>query len=684
MPSSTKLFGNAQEASPETSRSKNFRPDIQGIRAIAVLIVVLYHSGVPGLSGGYVGVDVFFVISGFLITTHLLESLNRTGRIQLSKFYAKRARRILPASLVVAGLTVIAAWIWMPPLLMREVFRGAVATAVYVPNLLFAYQGTSYLSEQTPSVFQHYWSLGIEEQFYLFWPVLLVIGFWILKRNERNLFFLVALLTAGSFILCLVGMNVSQPWTFFSLPTRAWELGVGGMVAFLMRSGFSWLSRAATGFLAWLGLAVVLVAAFVYDSSTPFPGFYAALPVLGAALLLIGGAAPGRLHAGRLLGGRYFQYVGSISYSLYLVHWPLQVIPQAAVGFSNPLPLWTKLLLGIIAFPLAWVLYRFVEKPVLNWKPLAQGRPMKSGLAACAASVVVLILASVSVVATNSAPLASTRMVNETPIKPLPMGTSFVPSNLTPALRDASEDNPEIYANGCHRSSDSTDASGCLIGSNENAPLVFLFGDSHSANWYPALSALAERGHIRLDSNTKSGCHSVDTKKLFNGVEYSACETWRADVIDRIRAEQPALVLIANFGDSSLVSEAPFNIAWRDGMARTLGALEPTRVAVIADVPDNGVTPAICLSAHVEDVRPCLLTREDQLNGVVESVERATAAKAGAAFLDFNQYLCNGDSCPPVIGNMLVYRDADHLTATFSRHMADVIWRSLEPLLVEQ
>lgn len=230
----------AQQA-PRAGKKSSFRPDVQGLRAIAVMLVVLYHAGVQTLSGGFVGVDVFFVISGFLITTHLLESLQTHGRIPFASFYAKRARRILPASLLVAGLTVVAAWLWMPPLLMTQVFEGAVATALYVPNLLFAVEGTEYLAETSPSVFQHYWSLGIEEQFYLFWPALLTLGFWLVRRSERRLLYAVAVLTLASFIACVVWMEISQPWTFFSLPTRAWELGAGALVAFLMRTGARWL-----------------------------------------------------------------------------------------------------------------------------------------------------------------------------------------------------------------------------------------------------------------------------------------------------------------------------------------------------------------------------------------------------------------------------------------------------------
>ncbi|MDN6303819.1 MAG: acyltransferase, partial [Brachybacterium sp.] len=200
------------ETRPGATAKPGFRPDIQGLRAIAVMLVVLFHSGVQTLSGGYVGVDVFFVISGFLITTHLLETLARDGRISFGRFYAKRARRILPAALLVAALSLVAAWIWMSPLLLRSVVNGAIATALYVPNFFFALQDTDYLAETTPSVFQHYWSLGIEEQFYLVWPALLAVGFWLCRHRERRVMVLVAVVTAASFLACVAMMGISQPW----------------------------------------------------------------------------------------------------------------------------------------------------------------------------------------------------------------------------------------------------------------------------------------------------------------------------------------------------------------------------------------------------------------------------------------------------------------------------------------
>lgn len=678
----TAATGKSTEA--PASKKSGFRPDVQGLRAIAVLLVVLYHAGVSRLSGGYVGVDVFFVISGFLITTHLLEMLQTHGRIRFGSFYAKRARRILPASLLVGLLTVVAAWIWMPPLLMNEVARGAVAAALYVPNMLFVSQETNYLAETSPSVFQHYWSLGIEEQFYLFWPAILALGFWLGRRSEKRLLIMAAVLTVGSFALCVAWMGVSQPWTFFSLPTRAWELGAGALVAFLMRTGAPWLRRAGIGLLSWVGLGLLLGVGLLYQEETPFPGYTAALPVIATALLIIGGAAPGALNANRLLSLRPFQFVGAISYSLYLVHWPLLVIPQVAVGEENPLPLWSTLALGALAVPVAWLLFRFVERPVIAWSPLRTRSQLWTGVSALAASAVLIAAGSGAHLATEQEDTTTDKTASAEEVTEEPEGTDFVPANLTPTLEDADDDNPAIYDNDCHRDKEGTDSSGCQIGDNEDAPLVFLFGDSHAASWYPALEELAKDGKIRLDTNTKNSCYSANVQEELEGVPYTDCDQWRQGVIDRINEEQPELVLMANYGAERidrLGGTDDFGADWQQSMESTISAIDGPQVDVIADVPHQDVTPAVCLSKDLESADECAIPRAEAFDPAVVEAEKAATEDTDARYLDFSDYLCNEEECPMIIGNILVYRDGHHLTAHYSRELTEPLWEELSSAL---
>jgi peptidoglycan/LPS O-acetylase OafA/YrhL len=669
-----------------TEKRSKFRTDVQGLRAIAVLLVVLYHSGVGTLSGGFIGVDAFFVISGFLITTHLLESLAADGRISFPAFYARRARRILPAALLVALLTTVAAWLWMPPLALDEVVRGAIATAFYVPNFLFAVQGTDYLAGTSPSVFQHYWSLGIEEQFYLFWPAILAVGFLLCRRREGRLFVLAGVLTLASFLASVLLMSVSTPWTFFGLHTRAWELGVGALIGFLLRSRAAQpLRHPAVGLLAWVGLAALLAGALLYDEATPFPGTAAALPVLATAAMILGGAASGGLHATRLLGLAPFQVVGAISYSLYLVHWPLQIIPQAAVGEETPLPLAVRLGLGAVAFPLAWLLYRFVERPVISWQGLRSRSALWTGAAALAASLALVATAGGVHRAASDVELGTDETVPEAgSLRTDPEGTDFVPENLEPSLEDAADDNPTIYDDDCHRTQASTDASGCRIGEDPEAPLVFLFGDSHAASWYPALAELAEAGEIRLDTNTKSSCPSADVPMLNDGVPYEECDEWRSGVVQRIQDEEPALVLLANHGTEEwemIDGEDPAT-QWESGLGSTIQELDgASRVAVLADVPLQGSDPAECLSNNLESASDCDAAVEEALSPEIIETEKAATKSTDAEYLDLTPYFCNERTCPTIIDNLLVYRDEQHLTATFSSHLAEPLEKKIAPLL---
>ncbi|MGO2558413.1 acyltransferase family protein [Brachybacterium sp.] len=674
------------ETRPRAAAKPGFRPDIQGLRAIAVMLVVLFHSGVETLSGGYVGVDVFFVISGFLITTHLLETLAREGRIGFASFYAKRARRILPAALLVAALSLVAAWIWMSPLLMRSVVNGAIATALYVPNVFFALEDTDYLAETTPSVFEHYWSLGIEEQFYLVWPALLAVGFWLCRRREQRVMVLIAVVTAASFLACALLMGISQPWTFFSLPTRAWELGAGGLVAFLLRSGARWLSWRHTGLLAWAGLAGLAGIALTFDEATVFPGWIAVLPVLATAAMIIGGAAPGSLHANRLLSLAPLQFLGAISYSLYLVHWPLQVIPHAATFTGPPLPLWQRLALGAVAVPLAWLLYRFVERPVIRWSVLRQRRQRLTGLVAAAASLAVVAASGGVALASAQQTLSSDRTAVPAARDLDPAGTSFVPANIAPQLDAVADDNPAVYGSGCHNATSDADPSGCRIGDDPEAPLVFLLGDSHAASWYPALQELAEQGKIRLDSNTKNSCLPLETELEYHGLPYDSCAQWRGGVLDRIEQEQPDLVLLAMYDNPELIPDGtgtPKSELWHDGLAATLERIDGPQVAVLKDVPTQLRSPDKCLSKHLENTEICAVELEDAFADDLVQAEDLAIEEAGpgARRVDLTRYFCNDQTCPTVIGNTVVFRDHHHLTTTFSRQMSEPLWEEIGPLV---
>lgn len=711
-------------AVPTGSVRRAFRTDIQGLRAIAVGLVVLYHAGLPGLTGGFVGVDVFFVISGYLITTHLLESLATDGRVSFARFYARRVRRILPASFVVLVATVAASLVWLPPLQRRTMLEGAIATAAYVPNYLFAVQRTDYLAGAEPSVFQHYWSLGIEEQFYLLWPALLAIAFWAVRRSERRAAWVAGAFVLASFAMCVQLTTASQPWAFFSLHTRAWELGVGGLLAFAVRrfapdggwppsvdgppgaSGLAGsgsahpLPPALAAGAGWLGLALLAWVALTFDSATPFPGWHAALPVGATALVIAGGTRPTRLGPTALLSVRPMQLLGLISYSLYLVHWPLLTIPQAAVGLADPLPLWLRLALGLAGVPIAYALFRLIEDPARRATWLTRARPRRSLLLAGAGSVAIVAL-GLATIAVESRDLRGSTgpTVATEPLTTEVVGADVVPANLTPSLVDAADDLPAIYVDGCHRLDEVTDPSGCLWGSvvlepddgetsppldpaaesYPREPRVVLLGDSHAAQWFPALQTLANEALLELDVNTKNSCPPVDIPVVRDGVPYTECDEWRDGVLARLADDPPEVVVLAGFARSEyLVDDPDLAAHWRAGLTRLISALpDGTDVVVLADTPMMGQDVPGCLSAHLDDAGACARERSAAIDSALLEAERQGTRDGGAQFVDLTDYLCDASECPAIIGNRLVYRDAHHLTRTFATALAPALAEAL-------
>lgn len=661
-------------------RKVGFRADIQGLRAVAVILVVLYHAHLPGLSGGYVGVDVFFVISGFLITAHLLGSLAKTGRVDFGEFYARRIRRIIPASLAVLLLSVGAALIFIPPLLLPPVLRDALATALYIPNFAFANRSVDYLSDPNPSIFQHYWSLGVEEQFYLFWPVVLVVAFLLSRRSRHGIAAVLAVVFVVSLGLSLVLTERSQPWAFFMMPTRAWEFAVGGLVAYVVTTGRWAVPPRLGAALAWLGLVGVLATAVIYDDSTVFPGTAAIAPVVATALVILGGSARQLpWGAAAVLSTRPMVFIGALSYSIYLVHWPLLMIPQVAISDQRDLPLPTTLALALLSIPVAWLIYRVVENPVRSWSWLTVHRPAVTLLATLVIATVVVAACVGAGRAVASQPLSTGRSASPFAVSGNLAATEFVPDNLRPGLRDASADNPAIYASGCHLSAPSTTAVGCTTGPADAPISVALFGDSHAAQWYPALAELADRGEIVLTTHTKSSCPSAQIQSYPSPDGYPECDIWRDGVVASLTSNPPDVVVLANFAVSAGdPSAAGFAEAWQKATHDTAFALSSTsRVVVIGDTPHFEIAPSACLSAHVNDATACAGSREQSLWPAIAEAERAAVTGVGGSYLDPNQYLCDEVACPVILGDVLVYRDSHHLTATFSASLADVIFPTL-------
>ncbi len=641
-----------------------FRPDIEGLRAIAVALVILFHIGVPGFGGGFVGVDVFYVISGFLITRLLLAEFAGSATISLPGFYARRARRILPGAILVLAATLAGSWLLLPPLEIPEVARDVAASGLYVGNFRFAARATDYLNvDGSPSPVLHYWSLAVEEQFYALWPALLLVILGLARRARL----LLPMFAAASLIGCVWLTRVSQPWAFFSLPPRAWELLVGAGLAF-GASRLSAIPRAAAWCAGWAGAGLLAVATVTVGETTPYPGIAATLPVAGAAFILTAGAGTSPVGVGRALSLRPMQAVGRTSYSLYLWHWPVLTLWAAYVGRRLT---WTERVIGIaLTVGAAVVSYRLVENPIRRSPVFINRRAaITLGIGAPATICLLAILVSVGLVAQR--------------------GGDVLPADLRPPLAETRRDKPLTYLDGCHLPYPETSPRSCVYGEPDSSTTVVLFGDSHAAQWFPTLHAIAEARSWRLVSMTKVACPVPDLKTMLNAFRrpYSECVRWRRAAFDRIADEQPDIVVAASsptnvvLADGTKPGTPTFLREWRAGLERTLGTLSDAsgRVLMVADLGRNEEDVPACLSRR--HLASACTTPVDARPRFTHAVDRGAAVSAGVDYLDPTSWVCPDGACPPIRGSVLVYRDSHHLTTVFASDLTPRWTMILLPLI---
>jgi peptidoglycan/LPS O-acetylase OafA/YrhL len=654
-----------------------FRWDIEGLRGLAVAGVVLFHARVPGFRGGYVGVDVFFVISGYLITRLLLRDLERGRGISFARFYARRVRRLLPSATVVIIGVLVASSVILAPLTVRRVTSDGVASTSFFANLRFATQATNYFAARTgPSPFLHFWSLSLEEQFYLVWPTLLLVASGRRALNRRRVTGALALLFVVSLLASILLTHRSQPWAFYSLPSRAWEFTIGGALALWVTGPLpAMVGRTAT----WLGLGLIVISTALFSPTTPFPGWIAVVPVLGTAAIIAGGTAA-RSPAGLVLSVGPLPWLGRRSYVLYLWHFPLLVLIPELVGHG--LSLSERLLICVGAVLLAEVTHRLVEEPVRSSRWLIE-RPRRglvagAGLVAVTAvvSTVVLITApslqGTGAAATAVAPISAADVQQALTAS---LETRAVPRNLAPALGDVLGDVPRDITDGCNDGFPDTALPGprCTYGDRGSPTRVVLLGDSHAGQWFPALEAISRRHHWALIPMTKSSC-PAPTVSFFEpifGRAYDECDVFRRNALARIRQLKPDLVV---FASSRGYGAAAQPAVWERGYVATITAIRGAAksVVVIGDSPFWPSDPPSCVSAHLQDVRPCNRPRASAVDDAHTQAEARAARATGARFVDPTPWYCTRAGCPMVVGNLLVYRDTNHFTTPFARWLTTV------------
>ncbi len=595
-----------------------------------------------------------------------MQEIEVTGHLKLAKFYARRARRLLPALTLVLFATILAGYIICSPIEQRVIAPTAFTTAAYVSNLHFALVSTDYLRfppESNPLL--HMWSLSVEEQFYFAWPMLILFASRLARRfggegvKRGRILPIMVVVAAASFTICVWLTYVRQPWAFFSSPTRAWEFAVGGIGVLLAPPGESRKTR----ILGWLGLGAILCATVIFNTRTAFPGAAALLPALGTIAVLRACSVGISSGPGKYLSARWLQKIGQLSYSWYLWHWPVLVFATIVVG-NLDLP--ARLICLAFSLALAAVSFHFVERPIRH-KPALVQYPAYAFVMAAVLTVSALGTALVW------------RQVSAHAMKS-PAQVRFT---------DASGDLPVFYHQGCELDILATTGQDCISTTEDGATTVVLFGDSHATQWFPALDSIARTEGWRFATLSKSMCPPADTDFVnpMLGRRYVECDEWRAAALRRIKELHPDLVVVT--GSQAYASGRPPMITpakWFTGTRSTLDALSQSavRVVYLRDTPIPGFDVPACLAraawqARWRSVASCNFERKTALDENVRQLEQQTCAGLkNVSYLDLTDYICPESTCDVERANLIVYRDSNHLTASFVRSLTSVLREKLK------
>jgi peptidoglycan/LPS O-acetylase OafA/YrhL len=680
-----------------TSRP-SIRADLEALRGLAVVLVVAYHAGVPALAGGFVGVDVFFVLSGYLATRLLVREYAATGTIDVAAAYGRRALRLLPALWAVVAATLALAWALLPPIDRADVAATARAVVLGTANHHFAREAVDYFAS-ADSPFLHTWTLGVELQVSLLWPPLLLLlatlGAWGAARRRggvaddaarradgllRGMGPGLALVGLGSLVAAVRLTEAAPAWAFFGTAARAWEFAAGGLLALALTADAAPAAAATPGVrtggwwaqAAGLGLLALVVA--LYDRAMPYPGLAALLPVAGALAVVAGGArGAGPLAGdGRLLG--LLRALGGLSYAWYLWHWPLVVI---GVALAPGLGTGGRLAWSLAALGPAWLTRRWIERPARH-APL--GRSPWWPAAAAAASLV----AAAGIGALRDGAARRARAPDQ---------RAWVV-----ARRDR-------VRHACWAEASAVVARpGCTFGDPRGTVTVALFGDSHAEHWLAALDRLGRERGWRVVLLVKGGCPVADAPELmgrrraWRGRE---CRRHREAAIRRLVALRPAVAVLSSWDEYVARDEGEGAeraahprvppASWERGLARTYGRLAAAGVPVVAlrGTPRTGFDVPACLSART-DARPfapaCTYAREDGLHAAARvAQDRAVRTLAARGLpvraVDMADRVCAASPCPVVQGGQVVFTDDNHLAAGFTRASAGVLGARLDAAL---
>lgn len=647
-----------------------FRPDIEGLRAVAILLVVAAHAGFPWLSGGFVGVDVFYVLSGYLITGLLLQEVRATQAIHFADFYARRFRRLMPGLLLMLIGTGMAAWLLVAPSDQPAQAMAAVTASAWLSNFHFAFSDLGYFTPGAETnLYLHTWSLGVEEQFYLIWPALLAISLGVRKANTHvannaRLRWILIAVFAASLLLCIAWTRTAPLLAFYMMPARAWQFALGAL-AFLhfgSRDVGAQSHAAPQGAsnlpaVGWLGLGSILVAALVLDAQTPYPSFWALLPSLGTAGVLVAGTRQTSAGVARLLAWRPMQSIGRVSYAWYLWHWPVLLLGACVIRTDIAVNRAGLVLLSLL---IAFASHRWVEAPLRREKSLiSRPRVAVAGAFAC-----MILVASIGLRWHNRA-IDRLSDPDQQPFQ---------------AIR---YDAPAIYAMPCDDWYQSAEVKPCAFGPENASHTAVVLGDSVGVQWFPAFSEIFGKSQWRLLVLTKSSCPIVDAPFFYAriGRIFTECAKWRQDALQFIANLKPDVVVL---GSTSTYGFAESE--WINGTADVLKKISDAakRIVIMRSTPvlpfdgPSCLAPRSRLHTLLVGANGCSAPAHDRRSDDVFRWLGLAAEKfPNAKVVDMTDSVCPAEVCRAELNGIVVFRDTQHLTAKFAASLSGALQRRL-------
>ncbi|EZH66293.1 acyltransferase [Bacillaceae bacterium JMAK1] len=658
---------------------KRFRPELEGVRAVAALLVAVYHIWLGTVSGG---VDVFFIVSGFLITMSLVSRIERTGSVQFGTYVLGLMRRLFPLAFTVMLFTIVFSYIYLPTGQWSQTISELFASALYYQNWELANNSVDYLAQNNEaSPLQHFWALSIQGQFYITWPLIILLAYFLARKLfklpvRKTLLGVLSVIFLASFIYSVYITTVNQPWAYFDTFARVWEFSIGGILALLLP--YLKVNQMISTFIGWLGLLIIATTGLILPVSDLFPGYAALLPISGVLLILIAAENNPSFGVHRFLGGKPFLYLGNISYAFYLWHWPVLIFYFAMTNHQTVSFIDGLMLLGI-SFILSVVSVKVIEGPTRGLSVKTDKRKLIPLLIVFTLPVFALNTGwSMQLTNMQSNLVTAGESINDFP------GAQMISHGVTPnpevdpmdLLLQVSEELPSMYDDSeCYTGLDSDRIHRCSFGETEDPDYrVALVGGSHSGHWFPALEEIAFDLNMQIDTYIKDGCRF--TEGDFGDVLTDECVSWNQNMIQPLIDHEPDLIIT-----TANVNKQPVPEGYIEMWNEFEGEID---IFAIRDNPRMDTNIPTCVGAASDPNEECSISREE--GQTVETPWEITGEENipdHVYFGDFTNYFCDSETCPAVIGNVIVYRDNHHLSTFYSRTLGPALREQLEPVLQE-